>query len=123
MTCTDKQGMIQATDLKPHDGWRGDWSTYSDCPGGQYITAFRLQVEEPQGAFRDDTAANTLEARCSDGVTVITHNNSLGFGTWSDWVSCPAGSAVCAFKIKIEQQGAVDNTAMNDIEMACCSLE
>jgi hypothetical protein len=36
-------------------------------------------------------------------------------------VSCPAGSAVCAFKVKTEGSGKADDTAMNDIEVACCT--
>lgn len=120
MSCTDHQGSTTATSIKPHDGWWGDWSAYSKCPQGQYITSIRLQVEPPQG-ISDDTAANTLEAMCSDGKTVISHSNSLGFGSWSEWVSCPTGSAVCGFQVKIEQQDAVDATALNDIKLACCS--
>lgn len=122
-TCSNRRGTTTATDVKPHDGWRGSWSTYATCPAGYHITALRLQVQAPQGVWRDDTAANTLQARCSDGrSTVLTHDNSNDIGEWSEWVTCPSGSAICAIKIKVEQQGAADDTALNDIEAGCCTL-
>jgi hypothetical protein len=38
-------------------------------------------------------------------------------------VSCPANTAVCAFKLRVEQSGAADCTSLNDIEVACCAKD
>lgn len=119
-TCSNEVGTQTAAGLIPSGGGgqTGSWQGYSTCPPGRHITAMRLQVEGSQGPA-DDTAANTLKVRCSDGTTELSHS-SPGWGGWSGWVSCPVGTAVCAFKVKIEQPGAADPTALNDIELACC---
>lgn len=58
---------------------------YSMCPAGRHIVAIAMQVEPSQGAWSDDTAANTFAGLCSDG-TVLTHTTT-NFGSWSAWVS------------------------------------
>lgn len=111
-----QQGVIES-----NPGNRGIWSGFASCPAGQYIIGLQQQVEPKQGYAQDDTAANGLKALCSDDKT-LDNNNSLGFGAWSEMVKCPAGSAVCGFRIKVEQGGAIDNTGMNDIQAECCKL-
>jgi hypothetical protein len=108
--------------IESHPGNRGVWSGYASCPAGQYIIGIQQQVEIKQGYTADDTAANGLRALCSDGVTELDNKNGLGFGAWSGRVKCPSGSAVCGFRVKVEQGGALDNTGLNDIQAECCKL-
>jgi hypothetical protein len=112
-----QQGVIESD-----PGNRGIWSSFASCPAGQFIIGLQQQVETKQGYTQDDTAANGLKALCSDGKTEVNNNNSLGFGAWSAWVKCPAGSAVCGFRVKVEQGMALDNTGMNDIQAECCKV-
>lgn len=123
MHCSDAAGQqTTAQPIESDPGIRGDWSGFERCPSGQHVVAIKVAVEPYQG-IGDDIAADGVMALCSDGATELYNNNSLGFGGWSDWVRCPAGSAVCGFRIKIEQALAVDKTAMNDMQADCCSLQ
>jgi hypothetical protein len=112
----------QQDTIESHPGNRGVWSSFASCPAGLYTVGLQQQVEPKQGYGADDTAANGLKALCSDGKTELYNNNSIGFGAWSAWVTCPAGSAVCGFRVKVEQGRAIDNTGMNDIQAECCKL-
>ena len=63
--------------------------------------------------------------RCSDGTTVEAPVGPLvtDFGTWSTKdAACPAGTAVCAVKAKIEHSMAGDRTGMNSVEVGCCRM-
>ncbi|EFJ49516.1 hypothetical protein VOLCADRAFT_59455 [Volvox carteri f. nagariensis] len=51
--------------LSIQDGNWGGWSGVSECASG-YLTAARLKLEGQQGGG-DDTAANSIQFRCSNG--------------------------------------------------------
>ncbi|WIA34544.1 hypothetical protein OEZ86_012866 [Tetradesmus obliquus] len=122
-SCATRNGTQMATNLIPGGGGGnfGSWLGYSMCPAGRHIVAIAMQVEPSQGAWSDDTAANTFAGLCSDG-TVLTHTTT-NFGSWSAWKYCPTNTAVCAFKVKVEQAGAADCTSLNDVEVACCAKD
>jgi hypothetical protein len=90
------------------------------CLPGQHVVGFRLRVQPPQGALRDDIAADAVEFKCSDLRSVLNTPNPLGLGEWSDWRLCPADAALCSFRIRYEQDSVLDNTAMGDLEVGCC---
>ncbi|XP_052068553.1 vitelline membrane outer layer protein 1 homolog [Mytilus californianus] len=110
--------------ISAQEGRWGQWSETTDCPLGEQLVGFRLQVEAKQGRG-DDTAANTVNFRCrsfNGGATNII--GTRGFwgkvGAWSQ--TCPLGSAICGLEVRIEpNQGRGDDTALNDAKFYCCS--
>ncbi|XP_069857733.1 vitelline membrane outer layer protein 1 homolog [Dipodomys merriami] len=109
-----------ALDTHVVESQSGRWGTWSEplwCPGGGFLVAFSLRVEEPQ-ALEDNTAVNNVRFRCSDGTELEGPGLSWGdFGDWSD--PCPKGA--CGLQTKIQQpRGLRDDTALNDARILCC---
>uniref|UniRef100_A0A8C4QTR9 Vitelline membrane outer layer protein 1 homolog n=1 Tax=Eptatretus burgeri TaxID=7764 RepID=A0A8C4QTR9_EPTBU len=103
------------------DGEYGSWSEDCGpqwCPYG-HLSAFRLRVQSPQGAFRDDTAANNIDFKCSHGATLEGRGTTSGtYGSWSE--DC-GKKAICGLRTKIEKWlGIRDDTALNDVQFYCC---
>ncbi|XP_003416922.2 vitelline membrane outer layer protein 1 homolog isoform X2 [Loxodonta africana] len=99
----------------------GRWGTWSEpqwCPGGGFLVAFSLRVEASVTPA-DNTAANNVFFRCSDGAELQGPGLTWGeFGDWSD--PCPKG--VCGLQTKIQlPRGLGDDTALNDLRLFCCS--
>lgn len=118
-TCSNSTGTVVATGVSPHNGWWGNWYSAGSCPAGSHVIAIRTQVESYLGTWGDDTSSNAVQGLCSNGQVLSHWTNN--WGSWSNWVYCPTGKAVCGFSIRIEQEGVVDDTAMNDLELACCT--
>jgi PKD repeat protein len=97
----------------------GDWSERLDCGDRRsYIAGARLRIEAPLGSG-DDTGAVDVEFSCSNGT--ILRNGGPGWGAWTDWRYCPASTAICGIKTRIEPpQGGGDDTALDDVEFQCC---
>uniref|UniRef100_A0A8C2F2H0 Vitelline membrane outer layer protein 1-like n=1 Tax=Cyprinus carpio TaxID=7962 RepID=A0A8C2F2H0_CYPCA len=99
----------------------GSWGRWTDikwCPSG-FLTAFQLKVEVPQGKG-DDTAANNILFRCSQG-SLLTGDGTR-WGTWGGWSQTCQGKGICGIKTRIEKpQGSGDDTALNDASMFCCN--
>ncbi|NXL09841.1 VMO1 protein, partial [Mesembrinibis cayennensis] len=84
------------------------------------LTSFRLRVEAPRGLW-DDTAANDLEAACSDGQVLAGGGGPRG--AWGNWsLPCPRGRGVCGLRTRLEppQRGS-DDTALNSAQLFCCA--
>uniref|UniRef100_A0A8C1F1Y4 Uncharacterized protein n=1 Tax=Cyprinus carpio carpio TaxID=630221 RepID=A0A8C1F1Y4_CYPCA len=98
----------------------GSWGRWTDikwCPSG-FLTAFKLKVEVPQGNG-DDTAANNILFRCSQG-SLLTGDGTR-WGTWGGWSQTCQGKGICGIKTRVERpQGSGDDTALNDASMFCC---
>jgi hypothetical protein len=95
----------------------GAWSEPLWCLGGSYLVAFSLRVEVPKTPG-DNTAANNVRFRCSDGTELEGPGLSWGdFGDWSD----PCLKGACGLQTKIERpRGLRDDTALNDARVFCC---
>lgn len=95
----------------------GAWSEPVWCPDRGFLTAFALRVEAAETPG-DNTAANNVRFRCSDGSELEGPGLSWGeFGEWSD--ACSKG--VCGLQTKIEApRGLGDDTALNDLRLFCC---
>ncbi len=77
-------------------------------------------MEAFQGGNTDDSMANDVRFRCSNGeVLSVTNGGAKGeWGPFSD--SCPDG--ICGIEVKTEMdQGAFeDDTSLNDARFLCC---
>lgn len=96
----------------------GAWSEPLWCPRRGFLVAFSLRVEAPE-TYGDNTAANNVRFRCSDGTELEGPGLTWGdFGEWSK--PCPKG--MCGLQTKVEQpRGLWDDTALNDVRFFCCS--
>ncbi|KXZ41380.1 hypothetical protein GPECTOR_509g477 [Gonium pectorale] len=56
-TCSNDRG----AEVKPHNGYFGDWSAWTYCPGETYICGLQVRQETPGG---DDTGMNGLRIAC-----------------------------------------------------------
>ncbi|XP_070607777.1 vitelline membrane outer layer protein 1-like [Erythrolamprus reginae] len=96
----------------------GEWTGNKMCRKG-CLVSFSMRVQSYQGIF-DDTAANNIQFKCSDGVVLRNIANKNGrFGPWSQ--SCPS-AGICGMKTRVENaQGPFrDDTALNDMVFYCC---
>ncbi|XP_004638408.1 vitelline membrane outer layer protein 1 homolog [Octodon degus] len=103
--------------IESKSGRWGSWSEPMWCPNRSFLVAFALRVE-PAVIPGDNTAANNLRFRCSDGTELEGPGLNWGeFGEWSN--SCSKG--VCGLQTKIEEpRGLRDDTALNDLRLFCC---
>jgi PKD repeat protein len=103
-------------------GQWGTWSERMDCKDRtSYLVGARLRIEPSQGGG-DDTGGVDVELSCSNGA--ILSNGGHGWGTWRDWSYCPANTAICGIKTRIEPpRGSGDDTALNDVQLQCCYVK
>ncbi|KAK2705287.1 vitelline membrane outer layer protein 1 homolog [Artemia franciscana] len=114
------------------EGPWGDWRGPYNCPiignNRSYIVGFALKNQE-ESLIGDETAINNMQALCRtfDGTSGITMIEGIGnthgtYTTFSD--TCPIGSGVCAILTRVEPDRGifVDDTALNDAQLACCTL-
>jgi hypothetical protein len=108
--------------VSSYDGLWGSWNGSASCTNsGQYLKGAQMRIEGSQGGG-DDTAANNVAFSCTDSTTIQAPGGQ-GWGSWGGYASCPASSAVCGLSIRFEgSQGGGDDTAMNGLELLCCSL-
>lgn len=120
LQCKNPAGSITATEILSYAGLWGTWSALSSCPGSTFAVAVALRVLPDQGSG-DDIAADAVALTCSDNTTVLGTPNALGLGAWGPTARCPAGTAICGYKIRFAPYGG-DDTAMTDIVAYCCNL-
>jgi Vitelline membrane outer layer protein I (VOMI) len=136
LRCADRTGIQLATVTSGQSAW-GAWSTWSSCTTGQFLAAYSLLVEPPQGGNRDDTGANNLRMACksSNNATVtnffeVSPTPGQSWGNWGSWqtvaavpnVANASNVAICGLRTKTENnQFTGDDTALNDVEFAYCA--
>jgi len=103
----------------------GPWGSFlavAMCPNTNAPLTFgNLQLEASQG-IGDDTSANRISGTCKDGTQINPISNTA-WGTWRGWVGCPAGTAVCGIRTRVEgSKGLDDDTALNGVELQCCAF-
>ena len=98
------------------------WGTYgwaTMCNSG-YATGAKMQIEPSQGS-NDDTGANDVSLMDASG-TFMTSQVNTHWGNWTSPVACPAGTAICGLRTRVEgRQGSGDDTALNGVQFACCT--
>jgi pimeloyl-ACP methyl ester carboxylesterase len=118
LRCMDDAGELYTA--SSHDGLFGSWYDFSFCPKGSVIVGGAIRFESNRGSG-DDTGANNVRVRCSDG-TDVQAPGGMGYGSWNGNVACDAGTSVCGIKVRFEgNQGGGDDTALNAVEFACCT--
>ncbi|XP_036444607.1 vitelline membrane outer layer protein 1-like [Colossoma macropomum] len=96
----------------------GSWMPDRWCPSGQLV-AFQLRVQAYQGIFWDDTAANNIRFKCTDGSVV--EGDGTPWGEWGSWSQNCAGKGICGIYTSVEPFGwSWDYTALNDVQFFCC---
>ncbi|XP_069071811.1 vitelline membrane outer layer protein 1 homolog [Pleurodeles waltl] len=115
--CSQEPSAKKIQDVESESGRLGSWTTPVWCPRG-FLTAFSLRVESPQGYTGDDTAANNIKFRCSEGHIVEGQGLRWGsYGAWSDTCS----TAICGLETRLEnERGVSDDTSLNDARFYCC---
>jgi len=103
--------------MKGEEGIYGGWLVWYDCPSGSLANGFELHSE---GFNLDISAAANIALYC-DGVRM--EGNGLPRGDWTGVLTCPAGQHFCGFRTQVAWQkpSAIDDTALNNIDMACCT--
>ena len=113
--------------INPHKGYWGEWTQYQNCPEGTYITGAMLKSEPHLlNLLLDDSAANNLKVKCSDGTE--KHDPLHGWkgghkGSWGSWGSCSdTGGYICGLQVKMEEKHwyETDETALNRVRFSCC---
>ncbi|KAH0625145.1 hypothetical protein JD844_033297 [Phrynosoma platyrhinos] len=100
-------------------GTKGRWTRAKSCRGRDFMQSFRLRVSKPQ-LLGDDTAANNIQFKCSNGAQLDGNGLPLGqYGKWSK--SCKRG--ICGLQTKVDKPkglGRLDGTGLNDVRFFCC---
>ncbi|XP_069500317.1 vitelline membrane outer layer protein 1 homolog [Ambystoma mexicanum] len=114
--CSQEDSARKIQDVESESGRLGSWTTPVWCPRG-FLVAFSLRVESPQGPLGDDTAANNIKFKCSEGHEVEGLGQSWGlYSSWSDRCSV----AICGLETRLESERKTDNTGLNDVRFYCC---
>lgn len=124
LICTDVSGNIRDEITSSSGPW-GDYRGKKYCHNG-FATGFQLR-SEPSLGRRDDAAAIDLKLKCMDhdtgAVSEIIGSELLTFGDWTQEQKCPPETAICGIATQIEsQQGEGDDSALNNIDLACCRI-
>ncbi|CAM4663374.1 unnamed protein product [Leuciscus chuanchicus] len=117
--CVDQsKDSSRYTSIESNVGGWGEWRDKRVCSSG-FLTAFRLKVESSQGSG-DDTAANSIDFKCSGGDWV--YGDGIHWGDWGKWSPTCEGTGICGIQTLVEpSQGSEgDDTALNDVRMFCC---
>ncbi|KAK3555428.1 hypothetical protein QTP86_016123 [Hemibagrus guttatus] len=97
----------------------GSWTQKLFCPTG-VLKSFQLQVQSYQGWALDDSAANNIRFKCTNGQ--VLQGAGMNCWTWGSWSSLCGGTGICGIQTKVESsQGISDDTSLNDARFYCCN--
>ncbi|XP_062255346.1 vitelline membrane outer layer protein 1 homolog isoform X2 [Platichthys flesus] len=118
LICSKDGDQSSTTTVQSHPGPWGDWSQPQYCASG-VLTSFQLRVEGLQGNG-DNTAANNIRFRCSNGH--VLEGSGLAWGQYGQWSQDCVNGGICGIETKVEApQGEEDDTALNDVRFRCCA--
>jgi len=127
------------------------WKSKKACPGGRFINSARYLSEffvldstttvganltcptgvicrPPTSVGYDPSGGLNLGMRCIDLVTLpgdgISQTELPDFSSWSNFETCPDGSAICGIKSKVfeDQTDNVSNLGHTGVVFTCCRL-
>lgn len=123
-----------SNDLGLYSSTSGAWNRYV-TNGGQHAffvdSATNLSGQSPVFVVKADGDVRAYNGMQVDGrITLddrdITWTEVSGGNTWGSWrgkTTCPTGQYVCGLEQRVEgSQGGDDDTSVNDIRIACCTL-
>lgn len=112
---------IPTSEITSGQGGWGSWRGGKACTAGEYLTGARMMIEGKQGSLSDDTAADNIAFRCTNGSEQVIGHDAQ-YGTWSNLQMCPTDTAICGIQTRVESyQGSTsDDTALNDAKFTCC---
>jgi len=109
-----------ADELKPGDGYWGEWGPWVRLGENEYIFGMQTRFESPLGRG-DDTALNGVKVFIRTKGTSDYRIEVIEQGRWGDWnerVFVPENHCLVGLQLKIEpRQGSGDDTALNGIRM------
>jgi len=112
-----------STAITSSQGKWGDWGQKLNCPGAGKLFAAEFKTEKYR-KIQDDTAANNVMFECGDASLYGNIKIEASGGKWGKWFGygkCAPDSYICGIKTQVEpDQGSGDNTALNNIDFACC---
>ncbi|XP_037048432.1 uncharacterized protein LOC119082876 [Bradysia coprophila] len=126
LICTSLKGIFQKDIVSSEGGW-GEYRGRKYCPNG-LGNGFELRSESSQGGRGDDTAAVDFNLICAnnDGTSAnIRGGEIVTFGEWRTTNRmCPPETAICGIRTQVErsQGGKGDDTALNNVDLACCRV-
>ncbi|XP_063048409.1 vitelline membrane outer layer protein 1-like [Engraulis encrasicolus] len=102
----------------------GTWTKSLDCGSKGYLKSFNLRVQyfpiKMRGVM-DDTAANNIKFRCTNGDVGELTGYGMTWGRWSMTYSSTCAKGICGLQTRVEaSQGLLDDTALNDVRFRCC---
>jgi len=130
------------------------WFSLQSCPSSSWITSSRYLSEVfmldngdnggttvacPEGIIcngggstasgNDPAGGVNMDVRCSDGTELLGNSgislgDKAGFYSLSDWEECPAGTAVCGIRTRV-QEGETDdvsNLGQTEVILHCCQI-
>ena len=104
--------------ITSNQGPWGEWGSEDTCKNGS-VNGFRFKVEESQGTLGDDTGANGIELKCSNGQTLKSVEGR--WGKWSEFIYCPNGTYFCGISTQVEnRRGVADDSALYNVLFLCC---
>lgn len=120
LTCSDMTGDDNGT-IKSTEGPWGFQRGVRSCRYG-FMAGFEMKSERYQGSG-DDAGAIDLRLLCGDGEEIVAGGILTSWGDWTGKQWCPKQSAVCGIVTQIEDpQGSGDDTALNNVRLACCKI-
>lgn len=125
LICTNLVGIFQKEIVSEEGPW-GYYRGRRYCPNG-LANGFELRSESFQGGRRDDTAAVDFNLICANNDGTSANIKGGGILTWGEWETtnriCPPGTAICGIRTQVEPpQGKGDDTALNNVDLACCRV-
>jgi hypothetical protein len=123
LVCASEDRGAPTVTVSSHEGWWGSWASSPTCAPGQWLEQGRIRIEARQGGDKDDTAANDVQFKCSDGAE-LSAGNGTSWGSWLEYQACPEETVMCGVSIRLEEKKGSDkdDTAMNGLRVRCCEL-
>ncbi len=125
LNCNDRNTGAWTANVTSSTAAWGSWLGVAMCPQNSIespLTQGNVQLESSQGVL-DDTAANRMAGSCRLGGANVQPASNTTWGTWRGWAACPAGTAVCGIRTRVEaSQGIDDDTALNGVKLECCAF-
>merc|ERR1711874_117085 len=122
---TDFDDDKEVQHISSDDGFEGDWGPLFECSGNDsYMMGAVLHSEPDLGDKKDNSAANNFDMHCSNGaIYEVVPGVGGSWGSSESHARCERNNWVCGMRVRMQDKrmDGGDNTALNQIQLACCS--